>query len=206
MDKSRLVFNGIAPIYGLFYKSQQRRFRQILDSMHATLDVRQYSSICDVGCGTGALCSVLREEGLTVTGVDPAANMLRIARQKTGNEDITWVKADAERGLPFADNQFDLCIASYVAHGMQETPRKQLYAEMSRIAKSYVIIHDYNDSRSWGTSLIEWLEGGDYFSFIKRSSKEMEACVCEMRRCFKSVEVVQVGPRANWYICTPNKE
>jgi hypothetical protein len=74
---------------------------------------------------------------------------------------------------------------------------------MSRVAKHYVIIHDYNANRSVLTSLIEYLEGGDYFYFIKHARRELQECKAELDRCFSQVEVIQVGKRANWYICTP---
>ena len=78
-----------------------------------------------------------------------------------------------------------------------------MYAEMSRVARQYVIIHDYNKKRSFFTSIIEWLEGGDYFHFVKHAETEMKDCLAEMRTCFSEVFVIQVDVRANWYICKP---
>ena len=92
--------------------------------------------------------------------------------------------------LSLEDNQFGFAITSYVPHGMVSDERKLLYALMSRLATKYVIIHDYNGKRGLLTSFIEWMEGGDYFSFIKHPKCEMENCVTEMRACFKKVEVL----------------
>lgn len=186
------LFNFIAPIYGLFFSYQKRRYARTLADMQQFLDAE---TILDVGCGTGALCSALSDLGLSVTGVEPASGMLAIAKKKNQSKPITFVQADATQALPFADKQFDLAIASYVAHGMHKEMRKNLYRQMSRVAKHYVIIHDYNASRSPLTSLIEYLEGGDYFYFIKHA-------LGEMQECFSKVEAVQVGKRAYWYICT----
>ncbi|MDG2835092.1 hypothetical protein P7M40_24720, partial [Vibrio parahaemolyticus] len=94
-------------------------------------------------------------------------------------------------------------IASYVAHGLQKNERKKLYAEMSRVTKSKVIIYDYNQRRSSLTTIIEWLERGDYFQFIKEAEHEMKNCVFEMKECFSEVKVVDVDYKAAWYICTP---
>ncbi len=192
------LFNFIAPIYALFFTYQKRRYAKTLAAMQSFL---KYETALDVGCGTGALCSALSERGLSVTGVDPAARMLDIARRK--NEAITFIQADATKTLPFSDKEFDLVLASYVAHGMREEMRKSLYRQMSRVAKHYVVIHDYNANRSVLTSLIEYLEGGDYFYFIKHARRELQECKAELDRCFSQVEVIQVGKRANWYICTP---
>ncbi|MDO5650085.1 MAG: class I SAM-dependent methyltransferase, partial [Gallicola sp.] len=71
-----------------------------------------------------------------------------------------------------------------------------LYREMNRLAKGLVTIQDYNKNRNGITSLIEWMEGGDYFHFIQSGKEEME-------EVFKSVEVIDVDIRASWYLCKP---
>jgi len=40
-------------------------------------------SVLDIGCGTGTFALLLADRGVEVTGVDPAAGSLRIARAKT---------------------------------------------------------------------------------------------------------------------------
>lgn len=200
--ESTALFNRISPIYGLFFAYQKKRYAATLEQMHHLLGSR----ILDVGCGTGALCSALADRKLEVTGVEPAARMLEVARKKTKGQTITFIQADATNRLPFEDKQFDISIASYVAHGMEQKKRFALYHEMSRVTGSRVIIHDYNANRNPFTSLIEYLERGDYFHFIKHAQSEMQECTNELRRCFSQVEVLQVGKRANWYICTPNPE
>ncbi|NCC66385.1 MAG: class I SAM-dependent methyltransferase, partial [Spirochaetia bacterium] len=137
---------------------------------------------------------------------DGAEGMISWAKKKNKHANITFICADVLSTLDLQHMQFDLAITSYVAHGMIERERKTLYALLSRLGTKYVIIHDYNDRRSVLTSFIERLEGGDYFTFIRKAREEMEKCVSEMRTCFEKVEVVQVGKRANWYICTPAKE
>lgn len=198
------LFNLIAPVYALFYDMQRKRFAKIWERARKELDLQSYKTIIDIGCGTGALCSVLHEKGLTVTGVDPAEKMLKAARKKAGNTSIQFVEADVLQTLPYKDKEFDISIASYVAHGLQPEQRRLMYAEMSRITKGKVIIHDYNANRSILTSLIEWLEQGDYFHFIKVAEKEMAACLDQMKSCFSDVTVINVDTRASWYICTPN--
>ena len=203
-QNNNFLFNAIAPVYGLFYNKQKKRYREVLNSVAAQLDLASYKSILDVGCGTGALCSILNERGLSVTGADPAENMLAVARRQPENANILFLQANALEQLPFADQSFDLSIASYVAHGLQKSERIKLYSEMRRVTKSRVIIYDYNQKRSLMTSFVEWLEQGDYFQFIKNPKIEMEDCVSEMSKCFSEVSVIEVDKRANWYICTPN--
>ncbi|QLK27315.1 methyltransferase domain-containing protein [Natrinema zhouii] len=65
--------------------------------------------ILDVGCGTGELSRVLREEtadDTTVVGCDADLELLEVAR---GDDPVPVVAGDALR-LPFPDNSFDLVI------------------------------------------------------------------------------------------------
>ncbi len=202
-NKSNLLFNLIAPVYSLFYHRQKEGFTRVIEGVRQQLDLSSFTTILDVGCGTGALCSVLSQMGLSVTGIDPAERMLTIAVKNPENRGVRFLHANALETLPFDDSSFDVAIASYVAHGLKAEERGHMYAEMSRIARHWVIIHDYNDRRSFFTSIIEWLEGGDYFNFIRVAEPEMRDCLSEMKSCFSQVKVVSVAARANWYICKP---
>jgi SAM-dependent methyltransferase len=51
--------------------------------------------VLDVGCGTGCLAILLAAAGLTVTGADPAAASLEVARAKDGGAAVTWIQAAA---------------------------------------------------------------------------------------------------------------
>jgi ubiquinone/menaquinone biosynthesis C-methylase UbiE len=192
------IFNIIAPVYGLFYKHQKTMFHEFLDRVEPALNLREYSTAVDIGCGTGALCAVLDERGFDVTGVDPAEKMLNIARKRNKDGKIRFVQASGLERLPFEDNSFDFSLASYVCHGLKEHERQLLYSEMSRISRHLVIIGDYNQKRSLSVDVAEWFEGGDYFNFIKTAEHEM-------RSSFREVIVFDAGPRTALYICTPLK-
>lgn len=188
------LFNSIAGVYGWFHRYQMRRFNAILDQHADAIDLSSMRSICDVGCGTGALCSVLAGRGHEVTGIDPAARMLSVARKKAPSSSVTFIQANALEGLPFADRAFDLVITSHVAHGMHLEKRKRFYRELMRIADKAVVIHDYNEEKAMLTTFVEWLERGDYFGFIKRPKAEME-------ETFPIIETIEVGKQARWYVC-----
>jgi len=65
-------------------------------------------SVLDLGCGTGMLCCALAERGHRVTGVDPAAAMLAVARSKSHAEQVEWVEASAQSYK--AQRRFDLIV------------------------------------------------------------------------------------------------
>jgi SAM-dependent methyltransferase len=50
--------------------------------------------VLDVGCGTGCLAIALAATGRAVTGVDPAAASLGVARSKDGGAAVTWIHGD----------------------------------------------------------------------------------------------------------------
>jgi ubiquinone/menaquinone biosynthesis C-methylase UbiE len=56
--------------------------------------VMRAESVLDAGCGTGTLLSRARQSGHTgsLTGLDPAAGMLAVARAK--GDGVTWVRGD----------------------------------------------------------------------------------------------------------------
>ena len=59
--------------------------------------------VLDLGCGTGSLAVRLAAAGLSVTGVDPAAASLDVARAKPGAHLVTWLPE-----MPRA--QFDVAV------------------------------------------------------------------------------------------------
>jgi len=194
--QSNILFNFIAPVYALFYSSQKRNYIKNINVLRKYLNISEYKSIIDIGCGTGAMCAALSKEGIKVTGVDPATKMLNIGRKKKENKNIEFVECDTCEKLPFTDKIFDLSVASYVAHGLKPEQRITLYSEMSRLSKHYVIYYDYNEKRAWLTSVIEWFEHGDYFNFIKNVKTELN-------ENFELVQEIKLNNQASWYVCTP---
>lgn len=51
--------------------------------------------VLDMGCGTGALAVELARRGHKVTGADPAAGMMAVARGRAGADVVDWIESDA---------------------------------------------------------------------------------------------------------------
>ena len=69
--------------------------------------------VLDLGCGTGRLTVALASAGHSVTGLEPAAAMLAVARTKEGAEKVTWIEGTASAAPSEA---FDLALmTSHVA-------------------------------------------------------------------------------------------
>jgi SAM-dependent methyltransferase len=55
----------------------------------------QPARVLDMGCGTGRLACALAAGGHQVTGADPAAAMLGVARARPGGDQVRWIETDA---------------------------------------------------------------------------------------------------------------
>ena len=187
------LFNLIAPVYGWFFSYQVSNYQRVT-SENAALFADCGCQILDIGCGTGALACTLSGQGHQVTGIDGSERMIAQARRLNQNNDARFLVGDAMALPQLSPARFDIVVASYVLHGLQKDQRQALYAAMKGLAIKRVIIMDYNNRRSLLTSLIEWLEHGDYFNFIRLAESEM-------RQNFPNVQVIQTGKLAAWYVC-----
>jgi ubiquinone/menaquinone biosynthesis C-methylase UbiE len=190
------LFNKIASVYRLFYRSQVRSYSKLLQMKRHLLAIHDRGRILDIGCGTGALAYSLKMMDFDVIGIDASSAMIEHARRANRLAGITFMVSDVSRGLNFESKSFDLVIGSYLAHGLKERDRITLFKESKRLAKEQVIFHDFNQKRSIFIDFIEWLEGSDYFNFIYKGYHEME-------KIFSSVRIINMGQFVSWYLCKP---
>lgn len=191
--KSRKLFDRISSVYVRYYERQRQTYSRIFMKSHQC-NLSNFSTVLDVGCGTGAMASVFLEMGLKAVAVDHSLGMLRAAKTRRENANVPLCQGSIIGGLPFSENSFDVVIAAFVAHGMDANQRLVLYEEMKRVGKHLVILHDYNGVRSLGTSIAEFAEGGDYFNFIRIVKKELIDF-------YGNLEVVETDTRSCCYVC-----
>ena len=189
-ERHSRLFHRIARPYSWFFTGQSRSYAKCFELGRSALPEPAGKHALDLGCGTGAFTAALRKEGWDAQGVDIAPGMLAQAHKKG----LSCTLGDVLQGLALVDHSFDLVSAAYVAHGLRKDDRHRLFTEMRRLSRSIVLLHDYTPDRHPLTSFIEYLEGGDYFNFIKTGEDEMRAQ-------FADVTVIRVGPRAAWYVC-----
>ena len=110
MVQRQFAEDRLAALYDVFYSPTRRDdFAFYLPLVMAA------RAVLDVGCGTGALLRLARECGHAgrLCGLDPAAGMLNIARQRS---DIEWVHGDLSSVT--WDREFDLVVMT--GHAFQE--------------------------------------------------------------------------------------
>ena len=82
--------------------------RSDLDAYAAMAAEWGAQSVLDVGCGTGTLACLLARRGVQVTGLDPAAASLAVARRKPGADRVRWLHGAATALPGLAAPQSDL--------------------------------------------------------------------------------------------------
>ena len=193
IEKSRRLFDWLSPIYYHAFKRQRKRYAQVYGKMN-NCNLNKFSSILDIGCGTGAMASVFADMGLKTYALDHSLGMVRVAKKRLANTPVNLLQGGAAGSLPFPADSFDIVIAAFVAHGLRPGPRQKLYEEMKRVSRHLVILHDYSQARSLLTNLTEYAEGGDYFEFIKVVNDELIDY-------FGNLEVVKIARGSCCYIC-----
>ncbi len=166
-DGSGAMFDAIARRYDFLNRvlslGLDARWRR------ATVDalaLRSGSRVLDVATGTGDLALTLyrRCRDVRVVGLDPSAEMLKIADTKAdraGHPDLELEEGDAQ-DLPFPDETFD---AVTIAFGIRNVPdRAKGLLEMKRVVKpnGRIAILELGEPRrgplAWGARLyIRWI-------------------------------------------------
>ena len=121
--KARLKKTWMAGDYDRFSRYMENGARDFYER----LDAAPGAHFLDVACGSGQLALIAARDGLKVTGVDIACNLVERARERAQAEGLNarFEEADAE-ALPFEDGSFDI-IASLV--GAMFAPRPDLVAQ-----------------------------------------------------------------------------
>jgi SAM-dependent methyltransferase len=150
--------------------SYERTAEQLLPAAELVVDRAAPAvgeRVVDVGCGTGNAALLSAERGARVTGVDPAARLLEVARGEASERglDAEFVQGDAA-ALPLPDGEADLVVSVF---GVIFAPDPQAAAaEMARVLKP--------DGR---VVISAWIPGGA-ISAVNRLSREAVARALEL--------------------------
>ena len=126
--KSRLHTTWMAGDYDHFSRYMENEAR----NFYERLDVAPGAHLLDVACGSGQLALIAAREGVRVTGVDIAENLIERAQARSVAQGLRarFRVADAE-ALPFPDASFDV-VASLI--GAMFAPRPDRVAkELTRV-------------------------------------------------------------------------
>lgn len=190
-DISTEYFNKIARNYASTYDGKHAKdlYRTVLQKLNTI----PFSSILDIGCGTGEILSLVSTaKSVSMSGIDISPQMTHIAKEMLGE------RADIRHGdseeLPWPDNSFDVVISIDVFHHCPH-PQKVLM-EMYRVLKQdgFLIMAD-----PWAPSPLRQLINGLIFPTLYRRKGDIriysESEICRLlEECqFKSIEWEIVG-------------
>ncbi len=126
--KNRLKETWMAGDYDRFSRYMEQDAR----AFYEQLDVPPGCQLLDVACGSGQLALFAARDGVNVTGVDIALNLIQRARSRARAEGLNawFIEGDAE-ALPFEDASFDVVTSLF---GAMFAPRPELVAsELLRV-------------------------------------------------------------------------
>jgi ubiquinone/menaquinone biosynthesis C-methylase UbiE len=90
------------------------------------------AKILDVGCGTGHFSHFIQQKGFEVIGVEPAKNMINIARELfPGIHFVEGISAS----MPFPDETFDMILAIEVLRYLDKKDNLDSFIEFRRLLK-----------------------------------------------------------------------
>lgn len=109
---------------------QEGQCRTAYEAVFDSLSLRSGTRLCDVGCGAGLAARLASDRGAEVSGIDAAASLLEIARERVAGADFHL--GDLEE-LPFPDRSFDV-VTGFNAFQFAANPVAAL-REARRIAR-----------------------------------------------------------------------
>lgn len=104
--------------------------RPLYEAVLRTVGIGAGTPVLDVGCGAGLFCTLAAEHGARVSGVDAAAALLAIARERVPHGDFREGEMEA---LPYPDRAFEV-VTGFNAFQFAASPRTAL-AEARRVAR-----------------------------------------------------------------------
>ncbi|HEX2865661.1 MAG TPA: class I SAM-dependent methyltransferase [Ignavibacteriales bacterium] len=111
---------------GLLSAGEWHEFQKLLPDMKG-------KSVLDLGCGYGWHCRYAAELGAqSVVGIDLSEKMLKVARDRTNDERITYMRGAIE-DINFEKESFDLIISSLAFHYIKSF--EQICVKLSEVLK-----------------------------------------------------------------------
>lgn len=132
-----LHFHFLTPFYDFLISifMREKSFKKRLIQL---ADISNGMKILDVGCGTGTLEVMIKDEfpNVNILGVDCDKTILELARKKATKRklDITFEYCSALR-FPYIENQFDRVLSSLVIHHLDVADWEKSFLEVNRVLK-----------------------------------------------------------------------
>ncbi len=118
---------------------------------HALLGNVDGLAVLDAGCGSGIGSEILARSGGKITGLDASPEMLKLAKTRCKNLDVTLVHADLSLPLDFlTDTSFDRIVSSLAFDYLADL--NPVFSELARVTKpgGTFVFSMSHPMRDWG--------------------------------------------------------
>jgi ubiquinone/menaquinone biosynthesis C-methylase UbiE len=139
--KQYRYFTKMAPEYDEKFVHLQDEHYLALKYILSQIKISGFSSVLDVGCGTGRAVAFFIEHNIPVKGIEPVPAMIHHARKKNNIPAKHFICGNGEY-LPFPDDSFDAVCEFGVFHHLRNPDT--VLNEMIRVAKYAVFLSDNN--------------------------------------------------------------
>jgi ubiquinone/menaquinone biosynthesis C-methylase UbiE len=117
MHKNQQVYNA----WATQYDSNRNRTRDLeAAALRQTLASVPFSSVLEIGCGTGKNTVWFAECAQRVVAVDFSEGMLSVAREKVAAPNVLFHQADVTKPWTFTDEVFDVVVFSLVLEHIED--------------------------------------------------------------------------------------
>jgi ubiquinone/menaquinone biosynthesis C-methylase UbiE len=170
---------------------RERRFRE---RMLAPAHLTDGESVLDIGCGTGSVAIVARQQvgpAGTVAAIDPSPAMIERARGKSARAgaDVRFEVGYAQ-ALPFPDEAFDVVLSTVMLHHLPRAGREAAMREAKRVLKPHgrLFVVDFGKDKSGRKGLLGHIHGHGGLP-----SRDLSALAVQA-----GFSVVDSGPIGRW--------
>jgi putative AdoMet-dependent methyltransferase len=181
-------------------------YDRILDKVVSYCDLasNRYSTVLDVGVGTGNLASRFIDKGIKIIGIDTSHEMLAICKQKYPEIEL---KLGDFLKIPLPAQSVDVVVSSYAFHHLTPAEKNESIMEIKRVLKpkgrvviAALMFHDISQEQYIKKALRESGRG----DVVDEIDEEYPAIFTDLKEIFSIEGYIFRGEQLTnsvWIIC-----
>ncbi len=146
--------------------------------------------VLDLGCGAGDNLADLLGEAASVTAADISQKALERIRNKNLQENLSALYVDMEKGLPMADDSFDVIVADLSLHYFEDATLLYILSEIQRVLvyNGILLARVHSDKNALPAESVRLADG----LYIVNGSARKYFSMQELKKCFQTWKVLSL--------------